>query len=194
MLTLLLNLALGATISLTAEDPIGVKIDGNSMSPGTTEITVRDLAPGLHLVEATSLAGNLIDSYEVQLNGDDDLVELLFVNRRLRRALEGGDPDTLMQSGPKPIDEASFAELQSKLVKGSAKKKFKRLSPFIADHWFTIRQVKTIVAAWEKMGDRAYAARMLASKCIDPENAAAMDGLFPSLAIRATVHDAYGIP
>jgi hypothetical protein len=194
MWTMIISMALGGTITVTSELPIGVKIDGNLASSGTTELEVRDLDPGRHLVEATSLAGNAIDSYEVELSGPDDVVELLFVNRRLRRAVEGGDPETLMGTGPKAIGEADFAKLQAQLVKGSAKKKYKKLGPYIADHWFTVRQIKTIVAAWEKMGDRAYAARMLATKCIDPENAGAMDGLFPSLAIRAEVHEAYGIP
>lgn len=194
MLTLLLNLALGATITVTSELPIGVKIDGNVVSAGATEVRLDDLAPGLHTVEATSLAGNPIDAYEVDLAGGEAVVDLVFVNRQLRRATEGGDPSALIGAGPKAMPEEVFAELQAKLVKGSAKKKFKRLEPYIADHWFNMRQVKTIAAAWESMGDRAYAARMLATKTIDPENAAALDGLFPSLAIRKTVHDAYGIP
>jgi len=193
MWTFIIASALGATISVTSDVPIGLKLDGNLASSGTTEIELTSLPPGRHVVEATSLAGNLIDAYEVQLSGDADVVELVFANRRLQRVVEGGDPDELMGSGPEPIGELPFGELQQKLVKGSAKKKFKRLQPFIDDYWFTIRQIKTIVASWEKMGDRAYAARMLAVKCIDPENAKALDGLFPSLAIRATVHEAYGV-
>jgi len=193
MWTLLIAGALGATISVTSDVPIGLKIDGNLASSGTTDIELNELATGRHVVEATSLSGNRIDVYEVNLAGPSDIVELVFANRRLQRVVEGGDPDALMGAGPKPIGEMSFNELQGKLVKGSAKKKYKRLQPFIDDHWFTIRQIKTVVASWEKMGDRAYAARMLSVKCIDPENAGALDGLFPSLAIRATVHEAYGI-
>jgi len=194
MWTILISSALSATITVTSDVPIGLKLDSNVASSGTTEIELRDLTPGRHVVEATSLAGNMIDAYEVNLASESDVVELVFTNRRLQRVLEGGDPDELMGSGPERIGEIPFKELMGKLVKGSSKKKFKRLRPFINDYWFDIRQIKTISASWEYMGDRAYAARMLAVKCIDPENAAALDGLFPSLALRAEVHQAYGIP
>ena len=88
----------------------------------------------------------------------------------------------------------TYQRLLKKLVKGSAKRKFKRLTPFVYDHWFTIRQVQDICRSWDKIEERAAVARMMAPKAIDPENAAAMDSLFPSIRYRQEVHDAYGIP
>ena len=194
MWTFLLNAALAATISLTSDVPIGIKLDGDVVTAGAREFMSDTLSPGRHVVEALNLSGNQIDVYEIELFTDSDTVELMFVNRRLQRVLDAGDPNVLMDSGPQAMADEVYAQLLKKLVKGSAKKKFKRLQPYIASYWFNIRQVKVIASSWDKMGDRASAARLLAPKTVDPENAAAMDALFPSLAFRKTVHDAYGIP
>jgi hypothetical protein len=194
MWTLIATAALAGTISVTSEDPIGVSIDGNVAANGTREVSVDGLDPGLHVVQATNLSGNPIDTYEVNLSGEDDRVDLVFVNRRLQRVLDAGSPDLLIDYGPKPIGEAQYADLLTKLVKGSSKRKFRKLEPYVGKYWFTIRQVQNIAYSWEKIGDRALAARMLATKCVDPENAAAMDALFPSIELRKQVHTAYGIP
>ena len=186
--------AIAASISISSEVPIGVRVDGEVINAGATEVVIDGLSAGRHVVEALNLSGNMIDAYEVELKREEEVLELLFVNRRLQRVLDAGDPNVLMDSGPQAVDEAIFADLLRKLVKGSAKKKFKRLDPYITKYWFNIRQVKVIAASWEKMGDRAAAARLLAPKTVDPENAAAMDALFPSIALRAEVHAAFGIP
>ena len=186
--------ALAGTVSISSEDPIGVVVDGNTVAAGTREISVDDLEVGLHVVSATNLSGNVIDTYEVNLAGADARVDLIFVNRRLQRVLDAGSSDLLTDYGPKPMGEADYQELLKKLVKGSSKRKFRKLEPYISRHWFTIRQVKNIAYSWEKIGDRALAARMLASKTVDPENAAAMDSLFPSIQLRKEVHQSFGIP
>jgi len=194
MWTIFFAAAWAASVSISSEIPIGIKVDGNVVTAGAKEILVDALEPGKHVIEAMNLSGNMIDVLEINIATPSDAIELSFLNRRLQRVLDAIDPNVLMDAGPKPMPEEDYAKLMNKLVKGSAKKKFKRLQPFVTEHWFTIRQVKSIAASWDKMGDRMAAAKMLAPKTIDPENAAAMDALFPSLAMRKEVHDAYGIP
>jgi len=187
--------ALAGTITLESENPVGLRVDGTVISPGATATRVDGLSGGRHVVEITTLSGNVIDTYEVNLTSDTAVVDLVVVNRRLQRAMEGQDVERFAREfGPEAIDDAAYQALLKKLVKGSAKKKFKRLHPWVSEYWFTIRQVKDICYSWEKIEDRAMAARMLAPKTIDPENAAAMDALFPSIRFRQEVHDAYGIP
>jgi hypothetical protein len=187
--------ALAGTVTVESENPVGVRVDGNVISPGTSRISVDGLDPGRHVVEITTLSGNPIDSYEVNIASDDAVVELVVINRRLQRAMDNQDAERFAREfGPEPLGDAGYQALLKKLVKGSSKKKFKRLQPWISEYWFTIRQVKDICYSWEKIEERAMAAKMLAPKTIDPENAAAMDSLFPSIRFRQEVHDAFGIP
>lgn len=188
--------ALAGTITVESEDaPVGIIVDGNVASPGTKKVSVDGLDAGKHVVEITTLSGNVIDTYEVTVPTADDTVDLVVVNRRLQRAMEAQDVERFAREfGPEPLGDAGYQVLLKKLVKGSSKKKFKRLEPWVSEYWFSIRQVKDICYSWDKIEDRAMAAKMLAPKTVDPENAAAMDALFPSIRFRKEVHEAYGIP
>jgi len=187
--------ALAGTVTIESDNPVGIRVDGNVVSPGTSKISVDGLDLGRHTIEITTLSGNSIDAYEVNVASEEAVIDLVVINRRLQRAMEHQDAVRFAREfGPEPLGDEAYQVLLKKLVKGSAKRKFKRLQPWIAESWFTIRQVKDISYSWEKIEDRAMAARMLAPKTIDPENAAAMDSLFPSIRFRAEVHEAYGIP
>ncbi len=116
--------ALAGTISVESDNPVGLRVDGTVIDPGTTSTNVDGLSAGRHVVEITTLSGNVIDTYEVNLVDDAAVVELVVVNRRLQRALEAQDVERFAREfGPEPVGDAAYQVLLRKLVKGSSKKK-----------------------------------------------------------------------
>lgn len=180
----LLAAAQAGTLSFHASSPVGLKLDAEWVTHAGTEATVLDVAAGRHRVEVCDLLGKTIAFEDILF--DDGPVRLEYVEKELRVVADAEPPPPEPDSRA-PIGAEALSDLERALLKGSAKAKLASLREGAAGQWFHVRHVADLMSAFEGLDDRVEAARILAPRTLDPQNAATLDDLFPDSVRREQV-------
>lgn len=170
-------LALAGDVHFQSTAPVSYRIDGSYVARMVVQGTAEKVPSGHHTVEAVDALGQvlasqdvLVGNFPVFLRYEDHRIDQLDPNRMSLKELGLGDL---------AIDEQDFQELTRSLAKRKDKKRYKVLAPVVEDHWFEMRQVDTILGAFDTLTGRVAAAVLLAPKTVDPHKFAAIADHFP---------------
>lgn len=177
LLHTLLSVASAATVHLQSTTPVSFRIDGVYVARMVMQGESDRVGVGHHVVEAVDAVGQVLASqdvivgnFPVFLRYDDHRIDQLDPNRMSLKELGLGDL---------AISDQEFTELTRDLAKRKDKKRYKMLAPAVEDHWFEMRQVDTILGAFDTLSGRVAAAVLLAPKTVDPHKFAAIEDRFP---------------
>jgi hypothetical protein len=176
-LVALLSPAWAGTVHLQSSSPVSYRIDDEYVARMVVTATVDDVQYGHHIIEAVDALGKVLASkdlsvgnYPTFLKYEDHRFDIL---DPAKMSLEDLGLDNLA------ITPEDFLDLERDLAKRKDKKRYKVLAPVVADHWFEMRHVDSILGAFDTLTGRVAAAVLLAPKTIDPYKFAAIEDHFP---------------
>lgn len=189
MLWMLLSASFAGTLRIQANTPVSYRVDGKVVARMVTDATVTDLPYGHHQLEVLDAVGTvlassdvLIDDLPVWFSYDDHRLDKLDPNRM---SLEELGVTTLT------ISSQEMVELERDLARRSDKKRLKILLKAVEKHWFEMRHVDSLLAAFDGLVERTTAAVLLAPKTVDPFKFAAIEDHFPPGEYLERVRKAY---
>lgn len=176
--------AIPGTFQLTGLDPtnVAVWVDGQPVAWSQGSFVARNITPGNHDVRvargAETLSSGPMKFYPELVRRcapDGRALECVFVER-VEAIAPAPPPPPAPPAGPIAVNERDFAAIVAG-VKGQtfSSDQLGVLKGASRDRWFTIEQVGTILDLFTHSSDKVEAARLLAPRVVDPQNAWKLD-------------------
>lgn len=162
-------LAAAGNIYIDATTPVLVKLEGELVRKDpATRIVIPDLAESTYKVEITNLFGNTLAFKDVTIGWDDN-VNLEYDDGYLDVVKDAAELVYGGKKGLAIVPHDTMAKLERKLVKGSTKKKMKRLDDTLEGWGLTMQQTDDLLNAFHKREDRLAALYQIVDKVTEPE-------------------------